>query len=76
MFITGEKLSSDEAADEPFKNLFQNKIEQMQLCSDFSLQYRQMRASENYFLKVIYKVEISAPGKINEQGARYIYALL
>jgi hypothetical protein len=63
--ITGEKLSSDAAAVEPFKNLLQNKIEEMQLCPD-----QIYNADESgIFWKLLpqktlaHQAEASAPGR-------------
>lgn len=65
MSITGEKLSSNEAAVEPFKNLLRNKIQEMQLCHD-----QIYNADESgLFYKLLpqktlaHQAEASAPGR-------------
>lgn len=63
--ITGEKLSSNEAAVEPFKNALQNRITEMQLCPD-----QIYNADESgLFWKLLpqrtlaHQAEASAPGR-------------
>jgi hypothetical protein len=63
--ITGEKLSSDVAAVEPFKNVLRNKIKEMQLCPD-----QIYNADESgLFWKLlpqrtlVHQAEASAPGR-------------
>lgn len=63
--ITGEKLSSNEAAVEPFKNALQNKMAEMQLCPD-----QIYNADESgLFWKLLpqrtlaHQAEASAPGR-------------